>query len=58
MDLIYMGSIERQDHLSKLGAWGLWKRVEVEGTGRGEQRKMYSSIKMIKKRLAIGTFTN
>ena len=36
MDLIYTGSRKRQDHLSKLGAWGPWERVEGEGKGREE----------------------
>ena len=34
MDLIYMGRRKRQDLLSKLGAWGLWERVDGEGRGR------------------------
>ena len=48
MALIYMGSRKRQDLLSKLEAWGPWKRVEGKEKERGEQRKMYSSIKSIK----------
>ena len=46
--LIYMGSSKRQDLLSKLGAWGPWKRVEVQGKAReGSKQKMYSSLKKI-----------
>ena len=29
--LICMGSRKRQDHLSKLGAWGPWEKFEGEG---------------------------
>ena len=36
IDLIFMGGRKRQALLSKLGAWGLWERVEGKGEeGRG-----------------------
>ena len=44
MDLIYMGSRNRQDLLSKLGVG------ESEARKGGEQRKIYSSIKAILKK--------
>ena len=33
-DRIYLGSRNRHALLSKLGAWGLWERVEGEGKVR------------------------
>lgn len=36
MDLIYMGS--------KLGAWGLWGRVERDGGGKGEQKNYIAKM--------------
>lgn len=48
---------ELLDLLSKLGAWGLWERVERGGGGRGgERRKLYSSIETInlKKKKLLG----
>ena len=38
MDVICMGSRKRQDLLSKLGGWGLWKRVVEEGRGREKKK--------------------
>lgn len=38
---------KKQDLLSKLGVWRSQERVEGEG---GEQRKMYSSVRTIKKK--------
>ena len=43
-----MGSRKKQDLLSKLGAWGSWKRVEEEGEGKeGSGENIYNSIKTI-----------
>ena len=40
MNQIYMGSRKRHDLLSKLGAWGLWERVERKGReGEGSKEK-------------------
>ena len=33
-----------------MGAWGPWKRVEGEEREREEKRKIYSSIKIMKKK--------
>ena len=50
-DLIYIGSRKRQALLSKLGAWGSWKRTEREWGGREDSsEKIYSSIKTILKK--------
>ena len=40
MDLIYMGSRKRQDHLSKLGAWGPWERDERVGRGSETEKNV------------------
>ena len=36
-----MGSIERQDFLSKLGAWGPWEMIKGEERGKEGSREKY-----------------
>ena len=40
-----MGSRKKQDHLSKLEAWGPWNKVEGEKRERGGSREIFTQLK-------------